>query len=58
MRNLIGKFIGLVLRKSHFRFSKDYRWGTTAYHRAVYAMVDTVGANITAGLDNGYYRLP
>tara|TARA_R100001530_G_scaffold134519_1_gene109541 strand:+ start:378 stop:554 length:177 start_codon:yes stop_codon:yes gene_type:complete len=58
MRNIIGTLIGLALRKSSFRFSKNYRWGTTIYHRAVYAMVDTIGANITAGLDDGYYRLP
>jgi hypothetical protein len=28
-----------------FRFSKDYRWGTTWWHRLVYRCVWTVHAN-------------
>jgi hypothetical protein len=24
-----------------FRFSKNYRWGTTLWHRIVYAMLDS-----------------
>ncbi len=31
-----------------FRFSKLYRHGTTRWHRLVYNMVDTVGANLAA----------
>jgi hypothetical protein len=38
-----------IMRLTGFRFSKDYRHGTTFWHRAVYATVDTVGANIRAG---------
>jgi hypothetical protein len=33
-----------------FRFSKHYRWGVSRFHRAVYAMVDTVRANQIAGM--------
>ncbi len=49
MRHLLGTLIGRALRRSNFRFSKDYRWGSTVYHRIVYRLVDTVGANHTAG---------
>ena len=40
--------IGYVLKITGFRFSKDYRWGITAYHRLVYRLIDTVGSNISA----------
>jgi len=33
-----------------FRFSKDYRWGTTRFHAFIYAWVDVVLANILAGI--------
>ena len=39
-----------VLRVTGFRFSKNYRRGVSRYHRAVYAVVDTVGANLRAGM--------
>lgn len=53
IRKINGKLIGLALKATGcgFRFSKDYRWGTTVWHRIVYRCVDTVGANLTAGLD-------
>ena len=37
-----------ILRMTGFRFSKDYRHGTTAFHRAVYAIVSTPTANLLA----------
>ena len=37
-----------VLAATGFRFGKEYRRGATAWHRAVYALVDTVGANNAA----------
>jgi hypothetical protein len=40
--------IAPVLRLTGFRFSKDYRWGTTRFHRTVYACVSTIGANSLA----------
>ena len=40
--------IAPVLRMTGFRFSKDYRYGTTAFHRAVYAVVSTPTANLLA----------
>ena len=50
MRRLLGKGLVPVMKVTGFRFSKNYRWGTTLYHRIIYAMIDTVGANIRAGL--------
>lgn len=43
---------GLVCRLTGFRFSKDYRWGTTRYHRFVYAVCNTVAANYVADGDS------
>ena len=39
-----------VLKVTGFRFSKDYRWGTNLYYKTIYSLVDTVLANIKAGL--------
>jgi hypothetical protein len=50
MRDLTAVLISPVLKLTGFRFSKDYRWGTTRFHRAVYAVVSTVRANHLAGL--------
>lgn len=50
MRDLLATILAPVLKLTGFRFSKDYRWGTTRYHRTVYAMVNTVKANVEAGL--------
>lgn len=50
MRNAIAAVIAPVLKLTGFRFSKDYRWGTTRFHRVVYALCNTVGANLRAGL--------
>lgn len=51
-RNMVGKLVGLTLRRSSFRFSKDYRWGTTLYHRLVYSVVDVLEANFVADKHN------
>lgn len=48
MRDFTAKMIAPILKVTGFRFSKDYRWGTTAYHRTVYAMVNTIRANLRA----------
>lgn len=45
MRKIIAMLMVGRMAKSGFRFSKDYRHGVTRYHRIVYALVDTVGAN-------------
>ena len=50
MRTLLGLCCVPFMRLTGFRFSKDYRRGTTARHVLVYQYVDTVGANIRAGL--------
>jgi hypothetical protein len=46
-----------AMRATGFRFSKDYRRGATYFHRAVYAMVDTVAANIKAGLNRDQFKI-
>jgi len=51
MRSLTALCLVPFMKVTGFRFSKDYRWQLTTYHRIVYAMVDTVGANIRAGID-------
>lgn len=50
MRKLTAYIIAPIMRAAGFRFSKSYRHGETMYHRAVYRIVDTVRANINAGL--------
>jgi hypothetical protein len=42
--------ISPALMLTGFRFSKDYRWDSSRFHRTVYAIVDTVAANHIAGL--------
>jgi hypothetical protein len=37
-----------LLALTGFRFSKDYRHGVTAFHRAMYAVISTPVANILA----------
>lgn len=51
IRRLHGILIGYILKWSgtEWRFSKEYRWGTTPWKRFVYRCVDTVGANHIAG---------
>ncbi len=44
----IAHLIAPALAATGFRFSKDYRWGTTSFHRAVYGLVDTISANRSA----------
>lgn len=39
-----------MMKITGFRFSKDYRHEITAYHSMVYRFVDTVGANLKAGI--------
>jgi len=54
MKNTIRTINALALYPfmcvTGFRFSKSYRRGDTKLHSIVYALVDTVGANMKAGL--------
>jgi len=50
IRTATAYLIAPVLMLTGFRFSKDYRWGVSRFHRAVYAMVNTVAANSIAGM--------
>lgn len=50
IRKINARLVAPALMLTGFRFSKDYRWGVSRFHRAVYACVDTVGANWMAGL--------
>lgn len=47
-RTLTAYIAAPILAVTGFRFSKDYRWGASKFHRAVYAVVSTVQANILA----------
>jgi hypothetical protein len=48
MRFTMATLISPILFLTGFRFSKAYRNGATVYHRAIYAMISTVSANIAA----------
>lgn len=50
IRTATAYLIAPVLMATGFRFSKDYRWGTTRFHRVVYSLTNTVTANHVAGL--------
>ena len=50
MRTFNAYLIAPILILTGFRFSKDYRWGVSRFHRAVYTCVNTVAANHIAGL--------
>lgn len=50
MRYALAAAIAPIMRWTGFRFSKDYRHGTTRFHRIVYIMVATVEANYKAGM--------
>ncbi len=50
MRNLMAYLVAPILMATGFRFSKEYRWGVTRWHRMVYAVVSTVKANPLAGV--------
>lgn len=50
MRTITAAILVPAMKVTGFRFSKDYRWGTTLRHRVVFGLVDTVAANLKAGL--------
>ncbi len=45
------------MKLTGFRFSKSYRRGDTKLHSIVYALVDTVGANMKAEHENKLFTL-
>ena len=48
MRRFTASLLAPIMRATGYRFPKDYRWGLTRWHRAVYRCVDTVVANLKA----------
>lgn len=50
LRWALTYLVGLAMRVSHtkFRFSKDYRWGVSRFHRCVYSLICTFGCNMVA----------
>jgi len=50
IRTLLALLLAPAMRLTGFRFNKSYRRGDTRYHKIVFACVDTVGANMKAGL--------
>jgi hypothetical protein len=51
MRKIIGLITVPFLKLTGFRFSKDYRHGVTPFKAFVYKHVDTVSANLAAGME-------
>lgn len=51
-RCVSAALVGLAIRHTSFRFSKEYRHGTTRRHRIVYALCNTVAANYVADGDH------
>jgi hypothetical protein len=45
---IMAPLIARVIAKTGFRFSKEYRWESTVWHRLVYALVSTPTVNILA----------
>lgn len=45
IRTLTARIVAPAMRATGFRFSKDYRHGSTRFHRTVYALCSTVQAN-------------
>lgn len=48
IRRTNASILAPVMRVTGFRFHSDYRHEVTTFHAIVYALVDTVGANIKA----------
>lgn len=48
IRTFTARSLAPVMRVTGFRFSKDYRNEVSRFHACVYAVVDVVGANMTA----------
>ena len=48
--NAINMILVPMMKLTGFRFSKEYRWGTTPFKAFVYRHIDTVAANVRAGL--------
>lgn len=48
IRSITALILAPAMRVTGFRFSRDYRHGTTVFHAAVYELVDTTTANIKA----------
>lgn len=45
MRETLAIIAAPLLRITGYRFSKRYRWGTTAWHRMVYRLINTIECN-------------
>lgn len=51
MRFLLAVLLVPFLKLTGYRFSKNFRYGVTRWHRIVYKCVDVVRANQLAGLE-------
>jgi hypothetical protein len=50
IRTLTAAALVPFMKLTGFRFSKDYRWGVSRFHRAVYVSVNVIKANYWAGI--------
>lgn len=48
IRDTVARAAAPIMARTGFRFSKDYRRGASRFHRAVYAVCNTVVANFAA----------
>ncbi len=48
VRNITASMLVPAMKLTGFRFSKEYRWGTTVTKRFVYRFVNTIQANLKA----------
>lgn len=53
----MNTLMSYILYKTGFRFSKDYRYGITIYHRIVYRLINTVRVNQLADRLEDHYRI-
>jgi hypothetical protein len=51
MRKLTAAILVPVMKLTGFRFSKEYRWADNGWKAFVYRHVNTIQANIWAGVE-------
>jgi hypothetical protein len=51
IRTINAKLLILPMKATGFRFSREYRHAKSGWKATVYRYVDTVGANLGAGLN-------
>jgi hypothetical protein len=50
IRTILALLLAPAMKLTGFRFSKAYRRGDTQFHAVIFNLVDTVSANMKAGI--------